>query len=272
MVDLHIHSEHSHDSHEKIDRSCQAAIEKGLLGIAVCDHVDMGPCDVPDTYEQIAACIKDVAAAKKQYDGELRVLQGIELAEYAYDKPLANRILALGEYDVILGSVHYVPYRNTPLAYSQIDFAAMSVQEIHDFLKLYFTKIADMFDQMQFDVLTHLTCPLRYINGKYGRGFDYTVFRPEITEILARVIERDMSLEVNTSGLDLGKEFLLPSGEILSWYRKMGGKRITLGSDAHVATRVGIGFDAATELLRELGFKTALYYEKRKPQEYSLAE
>ena len=46
-----------------------------------------------------------------------------------------------------------------------------------------------------FDVLTHLTCPLRYINGKYNRGIDISIFNREIEEILQEIIKKEIALE-----------------------------------------------------------------------------
>ena len=61
---------------------------------------------------------------------------------------------------------------------------------------------------MDFDILAHLTCPLRYIKGKYGIEVDITVFEEKISEILTLIIKREIALEVNTSSFDLLNDFM----------------------------------------------------------------
>ncbi len=270
MFDLHIHCSCSHDSRESIDTICRLAIEKGLKGIAISDHADMGPCCLPDTYERFARRAEELCRAQNTYGDCLSVGAGIEMAEYLYDIPLAERLLTLTEYDVILGSVHYVPYDNIATAYSAIDFSEKTDAWIHGFLALYFEKIGEMLANVDIDVLTHLTCPLRYINGKYHRGITLKEHMSAIEAILTLALSRGVALEVNTSGCDGGIENVMPTADILSLYRTLGGTRVTLGSDAHIASRVGIGFDGAKRLLRSLGFDSFLTFQRRKPTAIAL--
>ncbi len=265
MFDLHIHCNCSHDSRESIDTICRLAIEKGLGGIALSDHADMGPCCLPDTYEHFARRAEEICRAQSTYGDRLRVWTGIEMAEYLYDIPLAERLLALTEYDMILGSVHYVPYDHTAAPYSAIDFSEKTDAWIHGFLALYFEKIGEMLAKVDIDVLSHLTCPLRYVNGKYHRSISLQEHMPAIEAILTLALSRGVALEVNTSGCDGGMENIMPTADILSLYRSLGGTRVTLGSDAHTASRVGIGFDGAKRLLRSLGFDSFLTFQRRKP-------
>ena len=120
------------------------------------------------------------------------------------------------------------------------------------------------------DVLSHLTCPLRYVVGKYGHHFDVTEYKKPITEILDAVISREKALEVNTSGVKTAFRSTMPDGEILRWYRNMGGRLITLGSDSHAAVNLSAGFDEARQMLLDLGYKSYFYYEKRRPVEVPL--
>lgn len=264
MIDLHIHTKYSHDSKESQENICEAAIRQGLTHIAFTDHVDIGPCYVSDTYERIAACMAEAEEMKARYAGKIEILKGVEMAETRYDRALAARILSICDYDVILGSVHYVPYQNTELAYSQIDFSVMKQEQIFDFFKLYFAEIAQLLETDDIDVLTHLTCPIRYINGKYGCTFDLSVFYPQITAILKRVIQKGVALEVNTSGVDGPLAACMPDRDILALYRDLGGKKITLGSDAHTASRVGLGIAQAAQMARALGFDHCLGFKNRK--------
>lgn len=271
MYDSHIHSNNSHDSKQSVDTVCRTAIEKGLKSVSICDHADMCFAVGLGTYEQMKKCIREVAEAREKYKEQLKVLQGIEMAEYYDEEALSKKILALCDYDVILSSVHTVITEDFPDSYSRINFAEpLPEAKIDSLMKKYFEKMRNMTETTSFDVLTHINCPIRYINGKYGRGYDILKFKKEISEILEMIIAKDIALELNTSGVNGTIDGLMPSLEIFDIYKKMNGKLITLGSDAHVSENIGKGFDVTKEFLLSQGFKCYHYYEKRKPIEVGL--
>jgi hypothetical protein len=45
------------------------------------------------------------------------------------------------DYDVVLGSVHTISYKNTYVPYSQIDFSGFSADDVQEFLKIYFDDV-----------------------------------------------------------------------------------------------------------------------------------
>lgn len=266
MYDFHMHTKNSVDSKQTIDEICASAIEKGLRGIAVCDHVDMWFYHNLGTYDAIQTCISEVKAAKEKYGDRLEIFQGVEMAEYLYDAENAKILLNSCDWDVVLGSVHSVRFEEIDDSYSRIDFSTMAKEKIITFLREYFAHVMEMIEETDFDVLTHLTCPLRYINGKYDRNIDVLLFEKEIRAIFARIIEKRIALEVNTSGV--GDRFgeLMPSIPLLALYREMGGELLTIGSDAHVPHRVGNAIADTKDILRKLGFSTYCYYRNRKAQ------
>ena len=115
------------------------------------------------------------------------------------------------------------------------------------------------------DILAHLTCLLRYINGKYKRTVNALDFKKEIKEILSELIKHNTALEVNTSGIGSFYGEYMPQEEFIKMYYDMGGRLITLGSDSHIPENVGNAFTEAKEMLKSIGFKEYYYYEKRKP-------
>jgi histidinol-phosphatase (PHP family) len=44
----------------------------------------------------------------------------------------------------------------------------------------------------------------------------------------------------------------------------MGGERLTLGSDAHLASQVGLHLDVALETIRAAGFSHVTQFEQRR--------
>ncbi len=266
MFDLHIHSLHSADSKQTLDEICNQAIQIGLEGLAVCDHVDLWFAESLNTEQAIKNCIADVKKAKERYGSHLTILQGVEMAEYLYDPITAKRILSLCNFDVILGSVHSVLFEDITDSYSRIDFSDMPMEKIDRFLKEYFRHLLEMIERTSFDVLTHLTCPLRYINGKYQRNADIMHHREEIFTIFEQIIQKEIALEINTSGLDSNLGEYMPPLSLIQSYKKMGGKRITLASDAHIPQNIGKGFDKTAKLLQDIGFEGYYIFRQRTPE------
>lgn len=263
MFDLHIHTLRSPDSKQTLDEICAQAINIGLEGIAVCDHADTWFAEELRTEEAIKSCIADVKGAQKRYGSKLTVLQGLEMAEYLDDPEIAEKILSVGEFDVILGSVHSVRFETITDSYSRIDFSSMPIEMIDRFLKEYLEHMAQMVEKTDFDVLTHLTCPLRYINGKYHRNADIMRHRNEIFSIFEQIIQKDIALEINTSGFDGDFAKLMPDLSLIRSYKEMGGKRITLASDAHVPQNIGKGFAEAAAALQNIGFEGYCIFRQR---------
>ena len=98
--------------------------------------------------------------------------------------------------------------------------------------------------------------------GKY----DFDVFKEMLIEILKKGIERNVGIEINTSGLS--KRALnetLPSMNLLKLYRELGGEILTIGSDSHAAATVGSQFETALEMAKEAGFTNIYTFNKREP-------
>ena len=120
-----------------------------------------------------------------------------------------------------------------------------------------------MIETTDFDILAHLTCPLRYIKGKYKIDVDMSRYEKKIEKILSQIIQRDIALEVNTSSFEMLGSFM-PSADILKKYYDMGGYLITLGSDAHVASDASKSFNEAISEIKKIGFEGLYYYKNRK--------
>ena len=112
----------------------------------------------------------------------------------------------------------------------------------------------------------HLTCPLRYINGKYGRDIDISEFNTYINTILKNIISRNIALEIKTSGLNTPFNELMPNISIIKHYKELGGHLITVAGDAHVPQNIGSGFTQTIKILKTLGFDSYYYFKKRRPQ------
>lgn len=263
LYDMHTHSKSSHDSDCEVSDMARAAEEQGLAGFAVTDHCD---CKYHATVD-LREVIRSSAAAAKAADAAspLTVLCGVEIGEAHCCPELAAELLSETELDVVIGSLHMLSLEGCEQPYSKIDFSKMSEGEIEKYLEQYFDELLQMLKTSDIDILAHLTCPLRYINGKYGRQIDCGRYDKKIEEILEYIITHKIALEVNSSCMHGSGGYNVPMPEeyILSRYRAMGGYLLTLGSDAHTAESSANAFDELSAMLVRLGFENIFCYKGR---------
>lgn len=264
LADMHTHSLHSHDAHSTVFEMCEAELARGVSIFAVTDHYSAGESPAAAAeFQTILASLSDVERARRQYGSRLEILRGIEIDNALVFPDAAKRAIANARYDVVLTSIHYIPSGGYP--YSARDFTDTPEKEMLEMLAIYFDELAETALTADYDVLTHLTCPLRYMNGIFGRGIDLFQhgFEDRIRRVLRAVIDRGAALEVNTSSMFVKTPFLMPDEIILHMYAEMGGKFLTVGSDAHVAQNAALGLSDAYELLAKLGFRHLCFYRER---------
>lgn len=263
MYDTHIHSFHS-DGQQTMDEVCMQALEKGLKGLMFTDHAHLQYFEEYDVLNHMRDAIAEIRQVQEKYAGRLEIFCGVELGEQQIRPDNAEKVLALTDFDGVLGSVHWVQGNKWGKQYARIVFDnTVSDDEIDEYLGLYYRDLYQLAKEGDFDILAHLTCPLRYANSRYERGIDPMLHRDEIAEILKVIIRRGLALEVNTPSVK--KYNTIPEVSILEMYRDFGGKLLTLGSDSHRNNNVGANFPQAMQILKDLGFAEYYYYRNRKP-------
>ncbi len=267
MFDNHTHTQYSGDIPKghgnTVHELCIAAIEKGLTSIAITDHFDIdGIRDgffPPLDHDGVA---RDIAEAREYFKGKLRVLHGIELGQATHMPDESRAQLKSRPYDIVLGSVHAVR--------GIIDFADTDIASLakNEYIALWEQYIGEMLDTIAFgdiDVLTHITYPKRYYLANKitdfpdikNKGREY--FEP----ILKSVIDSGLTLECNTSGLRQQMGECLPNEDLLRFYYELGGRDVTIGSDAHHACDVGANIGDALAMLKNIGFDRIACFENR---------
>ena len=270
MYNSHTHTKNSHDANAEIGELCREALKNKITGFAVTDHCDISYLNEPWVMQGISGSLKDILWAKENYGDKLFIGMGIEIGEAIFNPSAANKIINQNPWDVILSSVHLVSNMPWEVPFSQIDFSKADNELIDKFLLQYFVDMLHMIEITDFDILSHLTVPLRYIVKKYKRDIDIKKYYPIIEYILNQIIKRDISLEINTSGFITSENYFMPDEDIINIYKSIGGKRVSLGSDAHTVTALMSGLQQAAEMLKSKGFDTATYYKARKPISFQL--
>ncbi len=258
IIDLHVHSDNSPDGNHSPMFICEQAIEKGLRALAFTDHCEIDSF-IKNKYNSMNfhsyfECTK----AKSAFEGQLLVLIGVEIGQPLTDIDLTRRILNSRSYDVVLGSIH------TPKGFA-CDVKEIPYDEIdvYSFMKSYFHELTEMAHCSEIDVLAHITCPMRRIQGKYAIDFDYSKISKETDELLQAIIENNKALEINTSGLRQLMGRTMPDENIISRYKELGGKYITVGSDSHSAYDVGAGIKEGMLLAKKCGFDKLTIFDRR---------
>ncbi len=262
IADMHTHSLNSHDSTCSIENMAKEQVKKGVSLFAVTDHCDIQDVDKIDVAQIIRNSVCDAETANKKISN-IEILRGVEIGESYCNKGAAEDILGQNDYDVVIGSVHAVDFPCYEIPYSQIDFGAMGKEMSQKYLEKYFEDTAKLIKETQLDIFAHLTCPLRYINGKYGLNIDCRKYEDKIKHILKLIIRRGIALELNTSCKGGRYDEFMPEDWIIKLYSDLGGYLITLGSDAHAVNNASHYFSELIDLLKNLGFVNIYYFKNR---------
>ena len=267
LFDSHSHSDHSPDGNHSVTFMCEKALAGGLMGLCVTDH-----CEI-ESYRQEGFALRmrqsvfSIQKARAAFGGRLLLTAGIELGQPLAGPETAARALAQADYDFVLGSVH-LPRGGQDYYFG--DYHGYTEKQTRELLAQYFQEVLETARWGQFDVLAHLTYPLRYIEGRDGAPCDLAAHQETIDAILRTLVEKGKGLELNVRNLyredTSGYRVPCPPADILRRYRELGGEIVTLGSDAHVAEYIGAGVEEGMRLLLDCGFRYFAFYKERRPR------
>jgi histidinol-phosphatase (PHP family) len=164
-----------------------------------------------------------------------------------------DEILAEYEWDFVLGSLH-AQCRSylTWLKKNKVNDDAMRIDS-------YFRHLKDGAQSGRYDSMSHPD-----VIRTYGVVSEFKPAEHEevIRDFLQAVVDEDICMEVNTSGLTKGDFEVHPDPLILDWASEMGVK-LTIGSDSHQPNSVGQFFDTIQPMLGEKGFKDLHFFRGR---------
>lgn len=262
LADYHMHSRISPDAKYSMREMAEAAARNGMDEVCFTDHIEPVAWNGRDpvlTYDW-AGLKRDYEEAREALGDRIRIRLGIELGEAVLDLPRTAALLAEApELDFIIGSTHILSERFdlVDLYFFHPKDEEEALLGITDYLAL----VKREAEWGGFDVLGHLTLPLRYLNENQGFHMTFDPFESEVEDILRTVVRKGLGIELNTNrGNDP-----LPGEKWLRMYRDLGGEIITLGTDAHTPEFTGCAVRERQELLRRCGFTRFCTFEKRQP-------
>ena len=262
IIDCHNHSTQSPDGKNTVREMLEQAIRLGMEHYTITDHLEINKFfDKEFLYEEpVKESSVIVPALKKEFQDKIGFYYGVELGQPLHDIELTTRILKAYDYDFIIGSCHMVR------EFDDFYYLDYNVLKPKDMLEKYFNELLEMAQWGGFDVLGHLTYPLRYITGDFGIQIDMKPYDSIIAEIFRTLIKNGMGIEVNTSGLRQKIGVTMPDSSYIKLFRRLGGEIITIGSDAHCAEDLGKGINEGLAMIKEAGFDKIWYFEKRQPK------
>lgn len=266
ICDTHVHSDNSFDGESSVSEICEAAVKNGINTVIITDHMEAPEIRLGDksvygnAKKSIAKSVSDVEENSEKYKGRLKLLKGMELGEPMHVPKLTKKALEIADFDFILASVHNLK--------DEEDFYYLEYNEnnFESLLDRYFDEILDTAQNADFDSLAHLTYPLRYIYERTDIKPDLNKYSEIIDEIFLTLIKRDKALEINTSGLFKPIGTTLPDINSVKRFKELGGKYVTVGSDAHNCGDLAKGVERGIELAKTCGFKYYTVFEKREPK------
>jgi histidinol-phosphatase (PHP family) len=254
-LDYHMHSSFSEDADDSLEGMCQRAIELGVPEIGFSEHWDVGPYETKPRYFNPEPWYAEIERLRRLFAGKLVLRAGIEIDEPHLYPQETTEVLQRAPFDYVLGSVHFVG-RN--FMFDGKYFRTHTADEVYGD---YFAELDRMVSTADLDIVAHFDLPAR--TGIPIFGYDPLRYEEIIRSVLKTCIERGLALDVNVSGLRKPARNIMPDPLILEWYTGMGGKRLTLGSDAHRIPEVSLHLEKGLTAIRVAGIEGITKFEGR---------
>ena len=224
--DHHVHSHFSSDSHSTIHDICLEAIRKGMKMVCITDHMDAVNHQLMNDLRVVECFFKEFEAEQHAFSGQICLVAGFEFSEPNKNVRLYERMLEF-PFKYHMCSVHHC---------AEGRFLMPNNIELHQAIHEYLENVKETIMVDQIDCLGHIDLIRRY----YG-SFPY--IREEMQDVLRKIIEKEILLEVNTSSFLRGALPLPVQIDYVQDYIALGGRDIVLGSDAHRVEDIGKGFE-----------------------------
>ena len=250
-LDAHLHTDQSPDSNVAIDSYAAAALERGIAEIAITDHVDFergAPAYAYTTFADRERTVRDAAQRWGPRGVDIRF--GVELT---YDRSWEADIrthLAVHPYDFTIGSVH--DRVDSPYARSRVA-AWVAGRPFSEVVAPYFVEVEAAARSGLFDAIGHIDGVKRYLHP-HVMPADFAHASELYEPILRALVDSGTALEVNTSGLRYAIAETFPGLPIVARFRELGGRAVTIGSDAHRAEQFAWGLGDGYAIAAAAGF------------------
>ncbi len=256
LYESHCHTTLCKHAFGTTDEYAAAALARNFKGITFTCH-----CPLPGGFsasvrmdpEQFDDYVAMIAATRENFAGRLDVRLGLESDFYPGVEPWLVELHSRVPLSHVLGSVHYQVSDYRKLYYTGETFS---------YQQLYYEHLALSAESGLYDTLAHPDL----IKNESPSEWDFKRIQPFIERALDRIAATGVAMELNTSGMLKALPEMNPSPSQLVLMRERGIP-VVIGADAHVARRVGDGYVAALNLLRDAGYSNVSFFLDRVRQD-----
>ena len=251
LFDSHMHCDYSTDSSMNISEAIRAA-RKANVGMIVTEHWDY---DYPTNPYAFLFDVDDYFKQFNVYRSE-SILLGIEVGMQKHIVTKDAALIKAHPFDCVIASMHCVNGRDLyePNSYKGLTKA----EALQEFLE---DSIANVRLYSDFDIFGHIDYISRYMPYE-DQELYYEEFPALWDELFKLLIDGGKVLEINTRRLDSLKA--VETLEVLyQRYQELGGRYISLGSDAHYKEHVGRRMAVAKKMADNANL-VPVYFQDRK--------
>jgi len=262
--DWHTHNSLCKHAIGTIEDYVKKAIELDLNVIGISDHFpyEYLTSEIPFLdqipYERYAMTLNDVDGyisqleqLREKYQGQIKVRFAFEIDYFENQDQVLNQYLKnyIGKLDYIYGSVHVLFGKVGIFAFDDGRFLNKYKEyDVNDEVYLeFYTALQGMIKTpaFDFDIVTHFDLPKKFDK----RVENKKLIMEKVIETLELIKKRNLTVEINTSGLRKEVKEQYPSEEII---REMYDLDIPilLGSDAHQPKEIAYKFKETLKKLR----------------------
>ena len=255
MIDYHVHTSLCNHANGTMDQYIENAVSKGLKEICFLDHLTLheGGSHLSMTPDYVPFYYQSVRRLAHSYKDDILVKAGLEVDYDPKNAEAAQKIIAPYDFDVIGGSVHFIEHINVV---STKNTEARESESIDTIVSAYLSLLGEMVDTFPIDIVCHLD-----ITKKFGRR-PSDKLQARFNEILSKISDKDLTVELNTSGYNHAANEFYPEPLLLKKCRE-NNIRMTLGSDAHKPEQVARHFDEAVTMIMDAGFDGISAFTRR---------
>lgn len=247
MIDYHVHTGLCNHATGTMAQYVRAAIARGLSAICFLDHLtfqEAGRCNAMFLRE-VPMYVDAARRLARRYRERITVRVGLEVDFSARHADQCREIVNTFDLDVVGSSVHFIDGEDVVTRSSAWSRGELCADAVY---ARYIGVLESMLDYDYFDVVCHLDLPKKY-NLRPSpcavKGF---------LALLEKIREKDVAVELNTSGFHYPVKDVFPSQELLDRCAALQIPVVT-GSDSHAPESVGRDFDRARGILKAAGYR-----------------
>ncbi len=182
----------------------------------------------------------------RQENDDITVKIGLEVDYWEGREKEIRQIVAGYPFDYIIGSIHYID----GWAFDHPDYKdKFDSMDLDDICQRYFDLVNSSVRSGLFTVIGHIDLVKKWGHRPVKHNLRYYT-----KDVLNNIKKSDLTVEINSAGLRKPVAEMYPSREILELMAEMKIP-ITLSSDAHHPSEVGVGVAEAASMAWAVGYR-----------------